>query len=372
MTADTAMLMLSNETVMRATQGHWLVHAANSAQPLVCKTPALLAWIAQFVHPTGEAQALNAVPIKERANAAQVLQYLKQIGVLITQQPVATSSAESTQRSKQLLQQLARMSYLLTADVQGLGEFAETQLRASNGLGLEQRLFAIGAAMHALSQDLRALRQPHLHQQANALGLKGNEPDLKLHLGCGPVLLEGFINIDIAPAPLSMNVLWGLPFHDGQVAVVYASHVIEHLFFPTDVHAVLAEAKRVLKPGGTLRIVVPDIARCLKAYQEQDAAFFESRREHFSWWPEDATMLENFLTYAGVGAQPNYQFESHKYGYDFATMERALKLAGFVEIERSAFQQSRLDALHIEHLSEAARWRAGEEYLSLFVEARRP
>ena len=120
-----------------------------------------------------------------------------------------------------------------------------------------------------------------------------------------------------------------------------------------------------------VRVVVPDIERCLRAYAESDANFFAQRRENFSWWPEDATPLENFLTYAGVGPEPSAVFESHKYGYDFETLARALQRAGFGAVKKSAFQGSEIPELRIEHLSEAASWRAGDEYLSLFVEAKK-
>jgi hypothetical protein len=52
-------------------------------------------------------------------------------------------------------------------------------------------------------------------------------------------------------------------------------------------------------------------------------------------------------------------------------LSKVLHAAGFTEVTQSAFQQSAAPELHIEQLSEAARWRAGDEYLSLFVEARK-
>jgi SAM-dependent methyltransferase len=274
-------------------------------------------------------------------------------------------------RSQQLLKQLPAQLYRITADVQGLGPFAEKTLRDQEGTGVSARLFALGSAMDGLSQALSTLRLPHVQQQASVLGLSAESENLKLHLGCGPVLLEGFVNIDIYPAQMCMNVLWGLPFDDGKVRIVYLSHLLEHLFYPNDVNSLLTECARVLVPGGLIRVVVPDIARCLRAYQEQDQSFFDARRENFSWWPAEATALENFLTYAGVGPEPRFVFEAHKYGYDFATLSKALAAAGFSEIKQSEFQQSAEPELHVEHLSEAARWRAGDEYLSLFVEARK-
>jgi SAM-dependent methyltransferase len=368
------LLKFAADTLIRAQDQRMVIHATTSeAPPFSTESPMLVGWLAQFMRATDVPRALASLNPADAAAAQQVISHLQRIGALVPAHSVAAElPSVAHARSTQYLSALARQIYDLSADVQGLGEFAEVALRQNSGVGLAHRLLALGSAITGLRKELAALREPHLAKQFDALGVPVDAIHLKLHLGCGPVHLEGFINIDIAPAPLSMNVLWGLPFDDASVAVVYLSHLLEHLFYPGDVNALFSEIFRVLAPGGCVRVVVPDMARCLDAYAQGDRAFFAARREHFAWWPADASMLENFLTYAGVGPDPSYLFESHKYGYDFATLEKALRTAGFQDIVKSTFQGSRIAALHIEHLSEAARWRAGEEYLSLFVEALKP
>ena len=49
------------------------------------------------------------------------------------------------------------------------------------------------------------------------------------------------------------------PFADGTVAEIYASHVVEHLGYKRDLVKALAEFQRVLEPGGSVRISVPDL-----------------------------------------------------------------------------------------------------------------
>lgn len=49
------------------------------------------------------------------------------------------------------------------------------------------------------------------------------------------------------------------PFPSESVTDVYASHVLEHLGYKHDFHTALREFHRVLVPGGTLRISVPDL-----------------------------------------------------------------------------------------------------------------
>jgi SAM-dependent methyltransferase len=61
------------------------------------------------------------------------------------------------------------------------------------------------------------------------------------------------------------NVADGVPFDSDSVDVVYHSHMLEHL--DRDIaEKFLMEVKRVLKPGGIHRIVVPDLEKACKAY----------------------------------------------------------------------------------------------------------
>jgi SAM-dependent methyltransferase len=59
-----------------------------------------------------------------------------------------------------------------------------------------------------------------------------------------------------------------LPFEDGICAAVYHSHVLEHIP-PDAVPAFIAECRRVLVPGGILRVAVPDLEGIARAYLQQ-------------------------------------------------------------------------------------------------------
>jgi predicted SAM-dependent methyltransferase len=58
-----------------------------------------------------------------------------------------------------------------------------------------------------------------------------------------------------------------IPHPSSSVAVVYASHMLEHLD-RRDADAFLVEAYRVLEPGGVLRLAVPDLHRYITKYTE--------------------------------------------------------------------------------------------------------
>ena len=93
-------------------------------------------------------------------------------------------------------------------------------------------------------------------------------PVLKLDLGCGPNKAEGFTGVDVLPFGGKVDVVADLkgpwPWADGSVDEVHCSHFLEHLEGIERVHF-FNELWRVLKPGGTARIITPHWASC-RAY----------------------------------------------------------------------------------------------------------
>jgi SAM-dependent methyltransferase len=368
-------LVLGPDTLVRFRNGRMLIHTtASELRAFETEHPALLGWLSRFAKPVALAAALAAVPAADQPAATRIVDYLKRSGVLVPAEspPQPLSDEETIERTRAHLRRLARGLYDLAADLHGLGPHADRALAAASGIGTERRLVALLAAVDGLRQQLLALRVPHIDEQLAKLGLARDARELKLHIGCGPGHLEGWVNIDVHPAPLAINVLRGLPFMSGSARFLFVSHMLEHLFFPADVKPFLAELRRVLAPGGIVRIVVPDIEQCIAAYTSNDRTFFASRREIWSWWPENPTRLEDFLAYAGASAEPAWLFEAHKYGYDFETLNRVLGDAGFTGVVRSDYMQSMHEELRVDHASSVARAKYGERYYSLFVEATAP
>lgn len=93
------------------------------------------------------------------------------------------------------------------------------------------------------------------------------EQTRKLNIGTGDVPLAGYENIDRKDGgeayPLKTND--GKPIPDASCDEVRASHILEH-FANSEVPLVLAEWTRVLKPGGRLKVAVPDFEYCAKGY----------------------------------------------------------------------------------------------------------
>jgi predicted SAM-dependent methyltransferase len=139
--------------------------------------------------------------------------------------------------------------------------------------------------------------------------------NLYVNLGCGPHYVEGMLNCDgnfMNKIDLWLDLRRDLPFPDSSVAVAYCSHTLEHLF-PEDALKLLREIRRVLKPDGIARIVVPDV----------DYAFRIARGDATSPWPR------HFAD--PVGQAMNYLFcdGQHKYAYNYGMLADFAAQAGF-------------------------------------------
>ena len=106
-----------------------------------------------------------------------------------------------------------------------------------------------------------------------------------------------------------------LPMDDASVSLIYASHVLEH-FGRYEYKAVLKEWFRVLKPGGTLRLSVPDFAACAALYYE-------------SGLTDSLTGLVGLI----VGGQRD-EYDFHKMIFDENSLRRDLLETGFREVRR--------------------------------------
>jgi predicted SAM-dependent methyltransferase len=91
-----------------------------------------------------------------------------------------------------------------------------------------------------------------------------------LNVGCGSKYHENWFNVDMVSYSkdvIAANLLKGIPFSDNYFDVVYHSQVLEH--FPKDkAHDFIKECYRVLKPGGIIRVVVPDLENIVDEYKK--------------------------------------------------------------------------------------------------------
>ena len=139
-----------------------------------------------------------------------------------------------------------------------------------------------------------------------------------LHLGCGPIRLKGFINIDAVLTPAidfrcRLNKLYDF-FPENSVSEIYMCHTMEHLparFLPL----YLKQFHHILKKGGVLRISVPDIEKCLIASKKK------------RWSDAQLDLLQGVM-----GGGQDHKYNYHKLFFWPEYLRRKLEATGFVNI----------------------------------------
>lgn len=92
-----------------------------------------------------------------------------------------------------------------------------------------------------------------------------------LNLGCGKRFHSDWINVDLATSQggvISHDLAKGIPFATESADAVYHSAVFEHIR-RQDAANFLREIHRVLKPGGIIRVGVPDLERICRTYLDK-------------------------------------------------------------------------------------------------------
>ncbi|HEV7913624.1 MAG TPA: methyltransferase domain-containing protein [Albitalea sp.] len=173
----------------------------------------------------------------------------------------------------------------------------------------------------------------------------------RLHWGCGPRPAPGWINADLRAldgVDLVGDIRDGLALRDAAVDCAVAIHALQDLPW-LDIPAALGELRRVIRPGGVLRLSLPDMDRAIDAYRRGDAAYFHV--------PDDDAQ--------SVGAKLVAQliwYGSTRTPFNFDCARELLERAGFREVRRCAFHLTH--SVHPDIVSLDDRERE-----SLFVEA---
>jgi predicted SAM-dependent methyltransferase len=149
-----------------------------------------------------------------------------------------------------------------------------------------------------------------------------------LNLGCGERFHPTWTNVDVAPCDervMKHDVRGSLPFASGAFDAVYHSHLLEHL--PRDeAPGFLIECHRVLKPGGLIRVVVPDLEQIARMYLralEGAAAGDVAWQANYRWMVlelYDQTVRQEsggqMYRYLSDSRLPNRQFVLERMGWE--------------------------------------------------------
>jgi len=157
---------------------------------------------------------------------------------------------------------------------------------------------------------------------------------LKLHIGCGKCYVPGWTNLDIgifddAIVDVVDDARTLKTIKDGSCEIIYASHVLEH-FGRHDHIYVLQVWRRKLRPGGILRISVPDFDKVVEKYNETS----------------DLELISGFL----LGGQRT-SYDYHNMIFNKSSLEAALRAAAFSEVNEWDWRN--VSHAHIDDYSQA-------------------
>lgn len=213
---------------------------------------------------------------------------------------------------------------------------------------------------------------------------------VKINLGSGFVGLPGWINYDNSIVarfgrwrwatqvlvswrllPKSyLDIRWppivvhdcrkGIPLADNSVDIIYSSHFFEHLY-RSEVFCLLKECKRVLKPNGVMRVVLPDTEKFINIFLGVDKTPFPNEKEYCVDKADRANSFSahfygsayNSLGDVGIVARfQEFFLAQHKWAYTFESFKKLMEQAGFSHICRKDYRVSSIpEALSLDVLS---------------------
>lgn len=219
--------------------------------------------------------------------------------------------------------------------------------------------------------------------------MRNGKTPIRLNLGCGLMTPPGWVNIDgswnarLAKHPVvrrtltrvgllpkdRLDIPWDphvfihdvrkpLPFENDCATAVYASHVLEHLYFEEG-RQLVRESFRVLASGGIFRVVVPDLRAIVEEYLGQrscdtgiDVSKAIPAADRFNQrllmrWPTPTASGFFYRIYSAWE-----DFHTHKWMYDLDSLTSLFREQGFEDVQgRSSHESGIEDIKAVEHPS---------------------
>lgn len=171
----------------------------------------------------------------------------------------------------------------------------------------------------------------------------------KLHIGCGPNMLNGWLNSDYYPRNknvIHLDASKRFPIEDEKFDFIFSEHMIEHIPLNSGI-TMLKECYRILKPGGKIRITTPDLMFLIDLY----SANKNDLQNNYIKWScnsfiksticNDTIVINNYVRDWG-----------HLFIYDIKTLSLILVNIGYKNITQYQINESKENAfIGIENIS---------------------
>lgn len=186
-----------------------------------------------------------------------------------------------------------------------------------------------------------------------------------LNLGSGPDVVPGLVNVDFFGTPgidYAADFRFPLGIADETFEGIFSEHTLEHLTYE-ECRRVLIECHRILKPGGVIRIVVPDVSIFIQNYVDGNKEWFAKWERLMFTESHDEEREKRQLTAPLEAISFVTQEYGHRSSWDFMTLKTYMEQAGFQRVVKVSFQNGQCNDLLID-LDDS-----GRKLVSLYVEA---
>lgn len=159
-----------------------------------------------------------------------------------------------------------------------------------------------------------------------------------LHIGCGRFLLKDWLNADIVryrQGVYYLNAGKPYPFLDASFDYIYSEHLFEHLALEQGIN-MLRECFRILKPGGKMRMAMPNFHFLIDLYLHPD----EEINRRYLQWSFQTFIANDSLAKIAQEELPVYVINNffHAWGHQFIhapeELTRMLQAIGFKDIQQ--------------------------------------
>ncbi len=194
-------------------------------------------------------------------------------------------------------------------------------------------------------------------------GVESNEMQQLLNLGCGRQFHQAWVNVDLSPCDKSVcqiDISRGLPFSDNRFDAIYHSHLLEHLDYRQG-QLLIGECYRALKPGGILRIVVPDleqIARLYLDFHQQAVGGDEVAAANYRWMKLE--LFDQMVRRQSGGAMGPYIADPVSPNQDFVRQRLGDEIQNCLVDNVCDFQVVSPNANRLSHRSSASKTHLSE------------
>ena len=161
---------------------------------------------------------------------------------------------------------------------------------------------------------------------------------IKLHLGCGRNIINGWINADSDKSLRRckyLDVTEKFPYEDNSVDYIFSEHMIEHISLQ-DGKFMLEESFRVLKNDGKIRISTPDLKFFIELYNDNKTDLQKKYIDYNVNHPAydvftaiDTYVINNFVRAWG-----------HVFIYDKKVLKDLLESVGFTKVKSYLINES--------------------------------